>query len=493
MSGPGVLGVVADDLTGACDLAEAVVAAGLPAVVVVGVPAPDLPLPLDPAGPGAVVVALRTRTAPAAGAVRDSRAAARWLLAGGARTLYQKYCSTFDSTDEGTIGPVADGLRDLLDTGGAAPAVGVGTPATPRVGRTQYLGHLFVGGRLLSRSPMRDHPLTPMREPDLLEVLGRQTAAPVALVPWPTVAAGPDAVARAVAAAAGAGARHVLADALREEDLDVLAAAVGRPGLPPLLLTGAAGLAGALARAWGDADRRAADRPEGRTAGPGPGAATATTATTAPTSTATRTADRTADLPAVPAGRALVVAGSCSATTRRQVAAFRGPVVPLDPRALAADGPGPTDGPTDGAAGDASGGGPADGPALRAVLAAVGRALEGAEGPVLVASSAAPDRVAAVQAELGAGRVAALLEAAAGRVAAVAVERHGVRRLLVAGGETSGAVAAALGVRVLHVGPAAAPGLPWTVPADGPRVALLLKSGGFGEHDLFTTAWATAP
>ncbi|MCG7287652.1 four-carbon acid sugar kinase family protein, partial [Cellulomonas sp. ACRRI] len=207
------LGVVADDVTGACDLADAVRDAGGSAVVVLGVPGPGLAMPPC----DAAVVALRTRTASVGQAVAESVAAASWLLDRGAAAIYQKYCSTFDSTDEGTIGPVADALLDLLGPG----AVSVGTPATPRAGRTQYQGHLFVGDRLLSESSLRHHPLTPMTDPDLVRVLGRQTARPVGLLPRGGLRATDPG--GALARVVRDGAAHVLADALTDDDLDALA------------------------------------------------------------------------------------------------------------------------------------------------------------------------------------------------------------------------------------------------------------------------------
>lgn len=453
------LGVVADDVTGACDLADAVRDAGGSAVVVLGVPAPSTTLPpCDVA-----VVALRTRTAPVDQAVAESVAAASWLLARGAAAIYQKYCSTFDSTDEGTIGPVADALLDLL----GPDAVSVGTPATPRAGRTQYQGHLFVGDRLLSESSLRHHPLTPMTDPDLVRVLGRQTARRVGLLPWAGLR-GPD-PAGALARVVDDGVTHVLADALTDGDLDTLAAIVGAGGLGaagivgagavgaaaavggadvagaagvggagrPVLVGGAAGLAGALARSW--------------PRGPGRG-----DAPTAPRTTR---------------GRALVVSGSCSARTLEQVARFPGPRVALDADALAADPEG----------------------ALVRVLAGLADAYGDGDGPVLVSSSADPEAVRGTQERLGVRRAAETLERAAGEVAARAVRDLGVGRLLVAGGETSGAVAAALGLGVLRVGPAAAPGVPWMVPVEGPAVAVLLKSGNFGGLDLFTSAWEVCP
>lgn len=444
-SGPR-LGVVADDATGACDLADAVRDAGGSAVVVLGVPADGLALPPC----DAAVVALRTRTAPVEQAVADSVAAASWLLAGGAAAIYQKYCSTFDSTDEGTIGPVADALLGLLGPG----AVSVGTPATPRAGRTQYQGHLFVGDRLLSESSLRHHPLTPMTDPDLVRVLGRQTTRRVGLLPWDGLR-GPD-PAGALARVLDGGATHVLADALTDDDLDALARVAGCAGAGggdvreggsgsggsegggrPVLLGGAAGFAAALARTW-----------PRRPAGPD--------ASSPPRSTG---------------GRALIVSGSCSARTLEQIARFPGRRVDLDADALAADPDG----------------------ALGAALVELAAAYAEGDGPVLVSSSAGPDAVRGTQERLGVGRAAATLERAAGEVAARAVRDLGVGRVLVAGGETSGAVAAALGLGVLRVGPAAAPGVPWMVPVDGPAVAVLLKSGNFGGPDLFTTAWEVCP
>lgn len=414
------LGVVADDFTGACDLADAVSDAGASAVVVIGTPRGPAP-ECD-----CVVVALKSRTAARADAVTSSLDAARWLRAAGCTTLYQKYCSTFDSTDDGNIGPVADALAALI--GG----ITAGTPATPRVGRTVYKGHLFVGRRLLSESPLRHHPVTPMRDPDLVRVLARQAEGAVTPVEWQAVAGGPDAVLAAVESTRSG---HLIFDAVTDGDLDTVAAALLRASR--VVAGGAAGLAAALVRV------RAAAHPGGPDDDP-----------------------RT--VPAVPAGRRLVLSGSCSARTREQVARFTGPLVPLSPVDLDADFAGAVD----------------------AALAAV--AATGAE-TVLVSSSADPDQVADHEARLGRGRASDLLERATAEIAVRAVGTLGVRRLLVAGGETSGAVVAALGVDALRVGPAAGPGLPWMVPDAGPGLALLLKSGNFGEPDLFDTAWEHSP
>lgn len=375
-----LLGVVADDFTGACDVAAAVHRAGLPAAVLLDA---DEPVP----DTGCVVVALKSRTAPVGEAVPDSVAAARALRDAGARWIYQKYCSTFDSTDTGNIGPVADALMDELGA-----QIDLTTPATPAVGRTVYRGHLFVGDRLLSESSLRDHPLTPMTDPDLVRVLGRQTRRPVSRG---EIAPG-----------------HVLLDGLSDQDLDEHArllldrAAHGQADL----WGGAAGLAAALARALA----------RGSTP---------------------------AQAPPVPHGRRLVLAGSCSEQTRAQVSRFGGPAYRVLP-------------------------GGAD-----AALAFLATAHE----PALVYSTAAP-------AERLAGRAEDFEETLA-EIARRAVAELGVTQLLVAGGETSGAVCRALGLRALEIREHVAPGLAWCSPRPDPGLRLLLKSGNFGDADLFEEAW----
>ncbi|MGO4534764.1 3-oxo-tetronate kinase [Leifsonia sp. 2MCAF36] len=429
------LGAVADDVTGACDLAGRVAEAGLPASVLLGTPAADAAesaaVDAFPAnGSGCAVVALTVRTAPVAQAVAESTAAARFLVAAGATQLYQKYCSTFDSTASGNIGPIADALASVI---GAAATVG--TPATPAAGRAQYQGVLFVDGVPLAESPMRDHPLTPMRDSNLARVLAPQTPAPVGLVRWEDVRLGPDAVAARVRDG------HTLVDALSEDDLDVIAGAILRLAAEgPVLAGGGAGVATALARA------------EVRESG------------------AVRTDDTA--LPPVPVTGRLILAGSASAATRGQLAAFGGERHILDPRSLGRD--------------------PRALDRIRDALTV----REDPRAPVVVHASA---DVAAAQRELGADRAAALLDEAFGDLAAFAVHELGYSHLLVAGGETSGAVTRRLGIRRLQVGAQAAPGVPWAV-ADSrddtgslSRIAVLLKSGNFGGPGLFTDAWEVAP
>lgn len=413
------LAIIADDVTGACDVAAAVREAGLRTVLRLGVPDGDLP------ACDAVVVGLSIRTVDPEDARARATEAALRLQALGADVIYQKYCSTFDSSPRGNIGPVADALAAL--TGG--PRVSVGTPATPAAGRTQYQGHLFVGDRLLSESPLRDHPLTPMRDPDLVRVLASQTPQPVRLLPWQQVRQGPAALTAALHAPQVEGA-HVLVDAVDEDDLDVLARAL-LALRPHPTVGGGAGLAAALARAGAGA----AD-------GPNP-------------------------LPDVAPGQRLIVSGSLSERTREQCAAFPGRHLRL--------------------------GAATDDDVERVLRDLAAHFAEQPGEPVLVSSLAAPDDVGAVQRRLGADAAGRQVEQALAGVARGAVRRLGVRHLVVAGGETSGAVTRALGIAALLVGDSVAPGVPWTVSTGPRRLGLLLKSGNFGGPDLFTAAWRSTP
>ncbi|WP_193560649.1 3-oxo-tetronate kinase [Streptomyces alboflavus] len=418
-----MLGVIADDVTGASDVALALRASGLRTVLYFGVPDADV-APTD--GCEAVVVALKSRMAPPPHAVAESLAALRRLREHGVRQVYFKFCSTFDSTADGNIGPVLDALADALD----APAVLL-TPSSPQHGRTQYEGQLFVNGLPLAESSMRYHPVTPMTDSSLPRLLRAQTDRPVELVRWRTVRAGVDAVRAAVADATARGVRYLLADALDGDDLRTL----GRAAADAPLTAGAAGLAGGLAHA-------------------APGGALATYEEKDP-------------LDAWPAA---VLSGSCSARTLQQLDVLRAqgrPVHRLDPVAE----PDPA--------------------------ALAGRALDWYDalppgspaGAPVIHSSVGPGELRAIQGALGAERAAAVLEEATGRIAAGLVAR-GVRRVVAAGGETSGSVVAALGITGAWIGRAAAPGVPWLRPTSGPGIALLLKSGNFGAPDFLATASA---
>ncbi len=418
-----LLGCIADDFTGATDLANTLVGQGMRTVQTIGLPGSDFAAD----GIDAVVVALKSRTIPAAEAVQQSLTALHWLRQAGCRQFLFKYCSTFDSTDSGNIGPVADALLDALGT-----PFTIACPAFPTNARTIYKGYLFVGDVLLSESGMRNHPLTPMTDPSLVRVLQRQTPHKVGLVEHRTVAQGADAIRAAFDALRAAGTRHAVVDALTDADLMAIGRALD--GMP--LLTGGSGVAMGLPENF----RRA-------------GLLTATAK---------------AEAPQV-GGLAAVLSGSCSDMTNRQVAAMQAerPAFALNPLALAAG--------EDVAA---------------AALAWADRHL--AAGPVLIYSTAAPESVQAVQAKLGRDAAGGMVEAAMGRIAEGLVAR-GVRRLIVAGGETSGAVVTALKVPALRIGPEIDPGVPWTEGLGSPRLALALKSGNFGGPDFFAKALAMLP
>ncbi len=417
-----LIGAVADDITGATDLCLMLSREGLRTVQVMGVPGVDTPLPKA----DAVVIALKSRSIPAPEAVEMSIAAVRALLAGGVEQILFKYCSTFDSTDRGNIGPVIEALVAEL-----AADLTIACPSFPAAGRTTYKGHLFVGDQLLSDSPLKDHPLNPMRDSDLVRVLGRQTALQVGLVEISTIWQGEDAVRAAMEAARAKGTRILIVDTLANADLLTLGAACD--GMR--LVTGGSGIALGLAANFLRAGK-VTPRPPQMTM-------------------------------AAPAGRSAILAGSCSLATRTQIAAAKAAGVPnlaLDVTALA------------------------EGRQTAAELAAWAMSQPQTSTP-LIYSSADPESLRAIQARIGQHNSGALVE---NTLAAIAVHLcdAGFTRFLIAGGETSGAVVAALGVQALDIGPEIAPGVPWTRGSGRHDLALALKSGNFGGPDFFLKAWA---
>lgn len=413
------LGCIADDFTGATDLANNLVRAGMRAVQTIGVPGGPLRADAD-----AVVVALKTRSLPADEAVAQSLEALAWLRAQGAEQIYFKYCSTFDSTPQGNIGPVTDALMARLGTDFT-----IATPAFPDNRRTVFKGYLFVGDVLLNESGMQHHPLTPMTDPNLPRVLAAQTRRKVGLIDHAVVARGSAAIRERIAALRAEGVEIAIVDAVSNDDLLALGPAL--KGMP--LVTAGSGVAIGLPANWALT----------------PGAATA---------------------PVRAAGAQAVVAGSCSAATNGQVAAFIAsgrPALALDPLRIAAG---------EDVAGEAL---------------AWARPLL-ASGPVLLYSTAAPDSVRQTQGALGAERAGALIEAEIARIARGLIEL-GVRQLIVAGGETSGAVVQALGLEQIAIGEQIDPGVPWcsgraaAVDAD---ISIALKSGNFGAADFFLKAFA---
>jgi uncharacterized protein YgbK (DUF1537 family) len=420
-----LLGAIADDFTGATDLCNTLVRCGMRTVQLIDVPAQGSAVPEAEA----VVIALKSRTIPAAEAVRMSLAALRWLRQAGARQILFKYCSTFDSTDQGNIGPVAEALLDALGEGFT-----LFCPAFPEAGRTIYKGYLFVGDVLLSESGMRDHPLTPMRDPSLVRVLQRQSRGRVGLVQHRTVAQGPAAIRAAFVELMRQDFRHAIVDAIADHDLE----AIGEAAADLALITGSSGIALGLPANFrrrglvgesGDADA----------------------------------------LPAV-GGAAAVLSGSCSEATQAQVAYMRAraPMFSIDPLAASAE----------------------HDLAEEALAWATPRL---GDGPLLISATTPPETVAMVQERLGRERAGALVEEVMGQVAKGLVARC-VRRLVVAGGETAGAVVQALGVTGLRIGRQIDPGVPWTVSLPGgpgkPPLALALKSGNFGAEDFFLRAFS---
>lgn len=404
------IGAVADDFTGATDLATTLRERGMRAAVVIE------DRPVDPAllaDADAVVVALKTRTAPVADAVAASLRAVERLLDAGAERLYVKYCSTFDSTDEGNIGPVLDAVLGRVRADRT-----VVVPSFPANGRTVRDGLLYVGDDLLEDSSMRHHPLTPMTKSRLRDILAPQTDAAITEIPLRVVREGVTPLRAAIDAAQPG---YLIVDAVTDADLDAIAAASSHLRV----LSGGAALAAGI------------DAPAGAVAG---------------------------TLDPIGPGR-LVVCGSASRKTRAQLAHAEAAGadlrrVDLD-RAVAH--------PDDEAA----------------ALAAWVRGLSADAVPVIYSVGELADI------RVGSADVSTAVEDVLASVVSQLVASDDVHRVIVAGGETSGAVVQRLGVSLLEIGPQLAPGVCWSgaSTADGRRVALALKSGNFGADDLFTAAW----
>jgi uncharacterized protein YgbK (DUF1537 family) len=415
-----LLGCIADDFTGATDLANMLVRGGMRTIQAIGVPAAPLAEQVD-----AVVVALKSRTIPVQEAVEQSLAALTWLQAAGCRQIYFKYCSTFDSTPLGNIGPVTDALMEALHA-----EFTIACPAFPENGRTICHGYLFVGDQLLSESGMKDHPLTPMTDANLARVLAPQTQRKVGRIGYATVAAGVDAIREATHRLKQDGVGIAIVDALADADLRTIAEAY--TDLP--LVTAGSGIGLGLS----EYHRKAGVLAHSASA---------------------------ASLPRVQ-GTAAVLSGSCSTATNGQVLHWtrQRPAFRLDPLRLAKD-------------------------PSHADQALAWAQSQDPSTPVLIYATAAAPEVKHVQQELGAARAGQLVEQAFAHIAKGLVQA-GARKLVVAGGETAGAVVSALGVRNLRIGPQIDPGVPWTQSLDDPSIALALKSGNFGSSDFFEKALA---
>ncbi len=413
-----ILGVIADDFTGATDIAGMLVKGGMRTIQTIGVPAKGtIPDDVD-----AVVVALKTRSIAAADAIAQSLDALKALQAAGCVRFFFKYCSTFDSTDAGNIGPVGDALLDALKAKQA-----IYCPAFPVNGRTIFFGHLFVGDVLLSDSHMKHHPLTPMTDASLVRVLARQTPHKVGLVALKQVQSGSAVLRESLDRLAADGVRHVVVDAVADTDLGIIGEAIG----DDTLVTGGSGVALGLPAAYRRrglmAHRSGADT-----------------------------------LPKIE-GAAAVLAGSCSAATLGQIAAFKGAHMALDTDAICR-------------------GEDVAGKALDWTKGKLGN------GPILLSASDKPEAVKALQVKYGVEKSSQAIERTMAALARGLVAA-GVGRLVVAGGETSGAVVSALDVTALRIGPEIDPGVPWTASVGAKPIQLALKSGNFGAPDFFTKAF----
>lgn len=418
-----LLGAIGDDFTGSTDLALMLCKNGMPAVQYIGTPsdrtaAVNLP---------AAVVALKSRTAPVAEAIAQSVAACRWLLDQGARQIFFKYCSTFDSTVEGNIGPVAEALLDL--TGAAMTIV---CPAFPANARTVYQGHLFVGDRLLNESSMQYHPLTPMSDADLVRFMGKQVRSEekMGLISYRVVAQGPGAIRSELERLRQRDLRFVVVDALTDRHL----IDIGTACADLKLITGGSGVAMGLPANYRKAgllkDNRGFE-----------------------------------DVPQLE-GAAVVIAGSCSSATRGQVRymARTRPSFKIDPIRLSSGRQ-----------------------CVEEVVAWAGGAAEG--GPVLIYSSDNPEAVGRAQARLGKEKAGSIVERSLASIARK-LSAGGIRKFIVAGGETSGAIVEALKIKHLRIGPEIEPGVPWTFSTEPEKLCLALKSGNFGSEDFFEKALA---
>lgn len=413
-----LLGCIADDFTGATDLANMLVRGGMRTVQSIGIPTAEMAADLDA---DAIVIALKSRTTPAAEAVEESLAALQWLRERGCEQIFFKYCSTFDSTAAGNIGQVSEALLKKLGSDFT-----LACPAFPENGRTIFRGHLFVQDQLLNECGMQHHPLTPMTDANLVRVLQSQTQQKVGLLRYDSIAKGVDGVRSKIAELRADGVSMAIADALSDADLYTLGEACA--DLP--LLTGGSGLALGLPGNFRKAGKL-------------------------------RDIDAAKLEPVL--GGEVVLAGSASVATNGQVAAWleaNRPALRINPLELAAGRP------------------------------VVEQALEFARKAgetVLIYATSSPDEVKAVQQQLGVERAGALVEDALGQIAK-GLLNAGVRRFVVAGGETSGAVVQALGVQLLKIGAQIDPGVPATVSSGALPLALALKSGNFGGRDFFSKA-----
>ena len=412
-----LLGCIADDFTGATDLGGFLVKQGFRTIQLNGIPDRNVAIPeVD-----ALVVALKSRTIAPDAAITQSLEALEFLQQLHCEQFYFKYCSTFDSTEKGNIGPVMDALLEALGA-----EFTIACPALPVNGRSVYQGHLFVNGVILNESGMQHHPLTPMTDPNLVRFLGKQVKRKVGLVPFEVVDQGADAIQTFFHELQATGHRYAVVDAVSESQLN----AIGQAVKDLKLITGGSGLSINLAANF--------ELP----------------------SLSEKTAAR---LPKIP-GNGVILSGSCSVRTQEQVAQAEKlfPSFYLDPCQLQKE-PGWVE------------------EAIQWALTQIPKS------PVLIYTTGPPEKVQEIQKALGEDQAGEIIELALTMVAQ-ALAKTGVRKFVIAGGETSGAIVKALGMSQMQIGPEIAPGVPWCVGLGEPPVLLALKSGNFGSVDFFHEA-----
>jgi uncharacterized protein YgbK (DUF1537 family) len=416
------LGCIADDFTGATDLANNLVRSGMRVMQTFGVPTAPLSSDVD-----AVVVALKSRTIPAAEAVAQSLNALKWLKAQGATQIYFKYCSTFDSTPAGNIGPVTEALMDALNC-----KFTIATPAFPDNGRTVFKGYLFAGPVLLNESGMQNHPLTPMTDANLVRVMQAQTKRKVGLIDHTVMAKGTAAIAEKIKQLESEGVSVAIVDATSNDDLKKLGPAL----MGMSLVTAGSGVAIGLPGNWGlQASPQAAALPKAL-------------------------------------GYQAIVSGSCSLATQGQVAHYKNSGLPswqFEPlnwtsanvaQQIKAD--------------------------VQKALAWAQTLL--AKGPVLIYATTDAETLQKVQAKFGREQAGEWMESALAQVS-VGLQALGVKQWVIAGGETSGACVQALNISQIQIGPQIDPGVPWCFAPLHDAGHLTLKSGNFGTPDFFTKAF----
>ncbi|CAM3647976.1 3-oxo-tetronate kinase [Polynucleobacter brandtiae] len=416
-----LLGCIADDFTGATDLANNLVRGGMSTVQTIGIPR-DSKVLLDA---DAIVVALKSRTISKDDAITQSLEVLSWLQSQGVQQIYFKYCSTFDSTKEGNIGPVIDALLTALNS-----KFTIACPAFPEAARTIYRGHLFVGNELLSDSGMKNHPLTPMTDSNLVRVLQSQTNRKVGLVDYETISKGAEAISSKFSSLQSEGVEIAVLDVLSNQDLHFIGSAIAN--MP--LITAGSGVAIGLPRNWGLGQSNEASSD---------------------------------GFLKQAKGYQAILAGSCSLATNSQVDHFRkagNPCFCIDPFALDT-------------------GEDVVRQAITWAQSFIG------QRPLLFYATAQPEEVAQVQTKIGIDRAGLLVEMTLAQIAVQLVE-IGIRQLVIAGGETSGAVIKALKIDQMNIGPQIAPGVPWTsAVVNGEQIHIALKSGNFGGADFFENAF----